>query len=265
VAWLSALVLLGVMLLATVETQAWLASHAAFGQRAVPPQLLEILQAGLAALLAVGFGALLITGYRVLVVIPRNALNQIDAVGVSAPGPFDGASHEIERLAALLTSLASRYVGIERNSDHLERTLVDQSTDSGRALDLLFRASTRFAASAPDEDALRGLLDELVDCVGAQCGALLLHDVAAAELSLPALLEVRGALQMRADLAFHGLATEHGVRRFDATQDGRPARLMVPVGDAVDRYGVLVLEVEPEYGSSGAGNACSTLSQACSP
>lgn len=251
VAWLSALALLGVMLLATVETQAWLASHPGFALHAAehvaPPGLVSILQAGLAVLLAVGFGALFITGYRVLVVIPRDALNQIDAIGVSARGPFDGASHEIARLAALLTSLASRCAGIESNSDYLERTLVDQSRDSGRALDLLFRASTLFAASAPDEDALRSLLEELVDCVGAQCGALLIHDVAAAELSLPAVLAARGTVRMPAGMTLHRLAAEQGVQRFDATPDGRPALLVMPIGDAVDRYGVLALEVTPKY------------------
>ncbi|MDD3329556.1 MAG: histidine kinase [Zoogloea sp.] len=208
---------------------------------------LGLIQAVLALMFVAGCGLILRAAWKALALRTDLALARVAAHTAGAVTAPAGGGDEIDRLARCLDSVAAQLAGRLADSERLSRHAREQERFAARSLEFIYRACAILAENSASAPWLTTLLEDMADCLQAHCCALALLDPVAEGLGVPPALGAPRLARLLAEFDAEALARSGGLRRAVAGPDGEIVELAVPVRDADNIYGVLIVEARGDF------------------
>ncbi len=208
---------------------------------------LGLIQAVLALMFVAGCGLILRAAWKALALRTDLALARVAAHTAGAvTAPAEG-SDEIDRLARCLDSVAAQLAGRLADSERLSRHAREQERFAARSLEFIYRACAILAENSASAPWLTTLLEDMAGCLQAHCCALAPLGPVAEGLGVPAALGAPRLARLLAEFDAEALARSGGLRRAVAGPEGEIVELAVPVRDADNIYGVLIVEARGDF------------------
>ena len=208
---------------------------------------IELLQLVLALLFVGGCAFTLRSAHKALAMRTDFALARVAAHTAGAEAlPAEG-SDEIDRLVRMLDSVAAQLAGRLEDGERLSRHAREQERFAARSLEFIYRACACLAEHNASAPWLVALLEDMSDCLQARCCSLALLDPVAEGLGVPANLGAPRLASLLEEFDADELARGGGLRRSSTTPEGEIIELAVPVRDAADIYGVLIIEARGDF------------------
>lgn len=207
------------------------------------------LMTGVLALLFVAGAALILRGgWKVLVVRTDMALARVAAhTAGAAAAPGQGVD-EIDRLTRALDGVAAQLACGLADGERLSRHALEQERFAVRSLEFIYRACASLAGNNASAPWLTALLEDMVDCLQARCCSLALLEPVAEGLGVPEALGAPRLARLLDEFDAEALARGGGLRRSGVSAgDGEIVELAVPVRDAGETYGVLIVEAPGDF------------------
>lgn len=208
---------------------------------------LELMAAVLALLFLAGCALLLRAASKTLMRRTDMALARLAAHSAGAISAPARGVDEIDRLACTLDAVAEQLACERADGERLSRHALEQERFAVRSLEFIYRACASLAENPGGADWLTALLDDMVDCLRAHCCSLALCEPVAEGLGVPEALGAPRLARLLDEFDAESLAHGGGMRRSSPGPDGEIVELAVPVRDADQIYGVLVVEAPGEF------------------
>lgn len=209
--------------------------------------VLHILQFLLALMFMLGCGVTLRTARQMLVLRTDLAIGRLDRHTFGAAVAWDEGRDEIDRLHRALDGVSTQLACHLAEGERLSRQASEHERFATRTLEFICQASlclAEYSASAPW---LNSLLDDMADCLAVRACALVLLEPVAEGLGVPSALGDVRRLQLLEAHSVENLSRGSSRYRASTTTEGEHVELAVPVRDAGDTYGVLIVEAPGDF------------------
>lgn len=207
----------------------------------------ELMTAVLAVLFVVGCALILRGGWKALVERTDIALARVAAHTAGAAVAPEQGGDEIDRLARALDAVATQLACGLADGERLSRHALEQERFAVRSLEFIYRACASLAGNNASAPWLTALLEDMLDCLQARCCSLALFEPVAEGLGVPEALGAPRLARLLDEFDAESLARSGGLRRSDSGPDGEIVELAVPVRDAGETYGVLIVEAPGDF------------------
>ena len=206
-----------------------------------------LMQAVLALLFLAGCALIVRGAWKVLALRTDLALARVAAHTAGAVAAPVGGADEIDRLVRALDGVADQLGGRLADGERLSRHAREQERFAARSLEFIYRACACLAENSASTPWLTALLEDMADCLQARCCSLALLDPVAEGLGVPAQLGAPRLARLLDEFDTEALARGGGLRRSVSGPAGEIVELAVPVRDADNIYGVLIVEAPGEF------------------
>ena len=207
----------------------------------------ELTLATLALLYAGGCALILRGAWKALVQRTNIALSRVAAHTAGAVAVSGEGADEIDRLARALDSVSGQLACRIADSARLSRQAEEQERFATRSLEFIYRTCAGLAGHGGSATALQAMLEDLSDSLDARACALALLEPVAEGLGVPEQIGAPRIPALLDEFDPEMLARGGGLRRSASGPDGEVVELAVPVGDADEIYGVLVVEARGNF------------------
>lgn len=208
---------------------------------------LNLMEAMLALLFVLGCLMILREAYHLLVRRHDQVMTESLTHDDSASAVQAGAKNEIERLLRTLEYTSAQLASHRADEARLSRNAQEQERFATRSLEFIYYACAALAEQTPASETLSALLKDMVVCLDAECCALALLEPVASGLGLPLSISVPQQARILEQQSAQDLIKERGLRRLHRDSQGELLELAIPVRDAGETYGVLIVETRPDF------------------
>jgi two-component system nitrate/nitrite sensor histidine kinase NarX len=209
--------------------------------------VLQLLQVLLALMFLLGCGATLRIARKMLVVRTDFALERLNRHVFGATVAWDEGVDEVDRLHRALDGVSTQLACHLAEGERLSRQASEHERFATRTLEFICQASLCLAEHSASAPWLNSLLEDMADCLTVRACALVLLEPVAEGLGVPARLGDVRRLQLLEAFSVEELSRGNGRHRASTAAEGEHVELAVPVRDASDTYGVLIVEAPGDF------------------
>lgn len=213
----------------------------------ITPDPVYLIQLLLAGLFVGGCLMTLRTAYRSLVSRTDLALSHSKTLAGGASLKAIQATDEVDRLALTL----------EKTVAHLSARLTEEAYNTEQArtqerfasatLDFIHRTSLSLSEQSLNTSSANGLIEDMAQSLGAETCTLALLEPVASGLAMPQVIASPQPARVLDYSTLQELCRENRQKLIHADGEGEVFELAVPLRDATDTYGVLIVEIRASF------------------